>query len=76
MSNTDKFEINIQGELTRYNGDESDVLIPDGVTKIGNFAFYQSSQTGESGRCGPKSITIPDRATLPSLHPQNNYCTL
>ena len=44
------------------------VIIPDSVTHIGEYAFCGcSALTG---------ITIPERATLPSLHPQNNYCTL
>ena len=37
------------------------------VTEIGMQAFQGGAL---------KSIEIPDRATLPSLHPQNNYCTL
>ena len=44
------------------------IEIPNTVTKIGYEAFYNCS--------GLSSVTIPDRATLPSLHPQNNYCTL
>ena len=44
------------------------ITIPDSVTSIGDSAFY--------GCTGLTSITIPSRATLPSLHPQNNYCTL
>ena len=42
--------------------------VPDGVETIASSAFY--------GCTNIKSITIPSRATLPSLHPQNNYCTL
>ena len=44
------------------------VIIQDGVTSIGELAFADCENL--------TSITIPDRATLPSLHPQNNYCTL
>ena len=44
------------------------ITIPDSVTTIVNSAF--------SGCKELKSIVIPNRATLPSLHPQNNYCTL
>ena len=28
------------GVLLRYNGDEKEVAIPDGVTKIGDMAFF------------------------------------
>jgi len=38
------------------------------VTSIGERAFFDCDRL--------TSIDIPDRATLPSLHPQNNYCTL
>lgn len=31
---------------------------------------------GFKGYSSLTSVVIPDRATLPSLHPQNNYCTL
>ncbi len=44
------------------------ITIPNSVTHIGARAFHDCSYLA--------SITIPDRATLPSLHPQNNYCTL
>ena len=43
-------------------------IIPEGVKTISGYAFAGNSKI--------KSISIPDRATLPSLHPQNNYCTL
>ena len=44
------------------------VTIPDSVTNIGYSVFQNCTSLA--------SITIPNRATLPSLHPQNNYCTL
>lgn len=33
------FEIDEKGVLTDYNGNDSDVVIPDGVTAIGSYAF-------------------------------------
>ena len=52
---------------------DRDIFIPstyDGksVTSIDPLAFDNCADI--------ISVTIPDRATLPSLHPQNNYCTL
>ncbi len=46
----------------------TDLVIPDSVTSISDYAFYDCESL--------TSITIPDRATLPSLHPQNNHCYL
>ena len=44
------------------------VIIPEGFKTINNSAFADCSSLA--------SVVIPDRATLPNLHPQNNYCTL
>lgn len=44
------------------------VIIPDSVTSIGDWAFEACDSL--------TSVVIGGRATLPSLHPQNNYCTL
>ena len=52
----------------QYNTVICSVVIPDNVTSIGGWAFSQCSNL--------TSIEIPDRVTLPSLHPQNNYSTL
>ncbi len=56
-----------------YVGTDTSVFIPSKyngypVTSIGYEAFSDCSDV--------TSIAIPNRATLPSLHPQNNYCTL
>lgn len=45
-----------------------EVIISDGVTRIGKNAFYFCKML--------ETVEIPERATLPSLHPQNNCCTL
>ena len=44
------------------------VTLPNSVKEIGESAF--------SNCVNLISISIPERATLPNLHPQNNYCTL
>ncbi len=44
------------------------LVIPDTVTEIGKHAFRVNDVL--------ETVVIPSRATLPSLHPQNNYCTL
>lgn len=44
------------------------IRLPSVITEISAFAFNECKNL--------TTITIPDRATLPSLHPQNNYCTL
>lgn len=53
MSNASDFVIE-KGVLEKYNGKDGNVVIPDGVTSIGEYAFYNSSLT---------SITIPDSVT-------------
>lgn len=45
------FEI-VNGELKKYKGQSTNVTIPDGVTSIGNAAFWYCSNL--------ESITIPD----------------
>ena len=52
----------------RYCDNLTSITIPDSVTRIRKGVF--------EGCYNLTSVTIPDRATLPSLHPQNNYCTL
>lgn len=59
--------------LTNYGKTLTEITIPseiDGVkiTSIGAYSFYDCG--------GLTSVTISDSATLPSLHPQNNYRTL
>ena len=44
-----------KGVLVKYRGDDSEVVIPDGVTSIGDWAF--------SDCIGLTSITIPDSVT-------------
>ena len=54
MSNPNDFVI-ANGELRNYTGAGGNVIIPDSVTKIGDYAF--------SRRKGLTSITIPDSVT-------------
>ena len=50
MSDLEKFEI-VDGELKKYKGKDTVVVIPKGVTRIGDRAFYWNNL---------KKITIPD----------------
>ena len=52
--NKTEFEIE-NGELIKYHGDGSDVVIPDGVTRIGDFAFSWCETV--------TSVTIPASVT-------------
>ena len=49
------FEIDDNGTLIKYNGFGGDVVIPDGVTSIGDYAFSRCTSL--------TSITIPDGVT-------------
>ena len=48
------FEIR-NGILNRYNGNDSDVVIPDGVTSIGDYAFSYCSKLTSINYCGTKA---------------------
>ncbi len=56
QSSEDEFVIDEEGTLTKYNGKGGKVVIPDGVTAIGEYAF--SSCTSLT------SVTIPDGVTF------------
>ena len=51
MSNASPFQISESGVLTKYTGNESTVVIPDGVTSIGEYAFHYS---------GAKVVEVPE----------------
>ena len=52
MSNSNDFVITKRGILTKYKGPGGNVVIPEGVTKIGNMAF--------KGCTGLQSVAIPE----------------
>lgn len=54
MSSNNDFEIE-NGVLVKYTGAGGDVVIPDGVTSIGDWAFSRYE--------GLTSVTIPDSVT-------------
>ena len=49
MENTFQIE---KGVLVKYNGTQSDVIVPDGVVEIGEFAFI--------GKRSLQSVVLPD----------------
>lgn len=55
MSNLQDFEIE-NGVLIKYNGNDAHVVIPDGVTKIGDGAFLDC-QGSLTSICVPSSVT-------------------
>ena len=55
MENKQDFVITKKGTLTKYNGPGGDVTIPEGVTKIGERAFYWCTSL--------QSVTIPEGVT-------------
>lgn len=54
-SNISDFEIDEDGLLVKYKGPGGDIVIPNSVTSIGDFAFYNCNS--------PTSIKIPNSVT-------------
>lgn len=69
VSRETSLKIDKTGTLTSWTSTpkNANVVLPSGIIAIGENVFKGEDIVG---------ITIPDRATLPSLHPQNNYSTL
>lgn len=65
QSNDDSdFNIDENGVLVKYTGDGGDVVIPYGVTSIGDNAFAKTNYWGNyTADTSLKSVTIPDSVT-------------
>ena len=54
MKKTNNFEI-LNNELVNYNGSDESVVIPDGITTIGDYTFAMNSNLA--------NVYIPDSVT-------------
>ena len=56
FNSTSEFEVDSKGTLVQYNGKGGDVILPEGIPKIGDHAFYQNDRV--------LSVTVPNSVKI------------